>query len=213
MAAPSEVSHATAEQQQEQQQRRVGAWALGAHIGAGSFAIVWRARHVETGAEAAVKEINLSKLNAKLRQSLESEVAILQRIRHGNIVQLHEVVEVRGAVGGQCGWADGGDGWSSFSLAAAGGGALHASRRRRSGAATSDAFATRTALQEKDRLYLVMEFCAGGDLAHFLRHVKRVPEATARHFMTQLAAGLRQMWSHHLVHVSAELMLWTVVLY
>jgi serine/threonine protein kinase len=50
-----------------------------------------------------------------------------------------------------------------------------------------------------------MEFCAGGDLAHFLRHVKRVPELTAQHLMRQLAAGLRQMWAHHLVHVSGEL--------
>jgi hypothetical protein len=33
--------------------------------------------------------------------------------------------------------------------------------------------------------------------------VKRVPEATARHLMRQLAAGLRQMWAHHLVHVSS----------
>lgn len=79
-------------------QRCVGSWALSTHIGAGSFAIVWRARHVETGAEAAVKEINLSKLNAKLRQSLESEVAILKRINHENIVQLHEVIEVRPAL-------------------------------------------------------------------------------------------------------------------
>ena len=83
------------EPQQQQGLRTVGAWALGSHIGAGSFAIVWRARHVQTGQEAAVKEIALSKLNAKLRQSLESEVAILKRINHGNIVHLHEVLEVR----------------------------------------------------------------------------------------------------------------------
>ncbi|PSC74948.1 Kinase superfamily isoform 4 isoform A [Micractinium conductrix] len=130
----------------EASQRAVGQWLLSTHIGAGSFAVVWKARHAATGAEAAVKEINLAKLNAKLRQSLESEVSILKRIRHGNIVQLLEVVE------------------------------------------------------EEDRLYLVMEFCAGGDLAHFLRRVKRVSEATAQHFMRQLAAGLRQMWAHHLVH-------------
>lgn len=77
------------------QGRRVASWALSTHIGAGSFAIVWRAHHVETGAEAAVKEINLAKLNAKLRQSLESEVSILKRIDHENIVKLHEVIEVR----------------------------------------------------------------------------------------------------------------------
>ncbi|KAL4427734.1 hypothetical protein ABPG75_001832 [Micractinium tetrahymenae] len=127
-------------------QRLVGRWALSTHIGAGSFAIVWRARHVDTGAEAAIKEINLSKLNSKLRQSLESEVSILKRVRHGNIVTLLEVIE------------------------------------------------------EEGRLFLVMEYCAGGDLAHFLRRVKRVPEAVARHLMRQLAAGLREMWAHHLVH-------------
>ena len=46
-----------------------------------------------------------------------------------------------------------------------------------------------------------MEYCAGGDLAHLLRRAKRLPEAAARHLMRQLAAGLRQMWAHHLVHV------------
>ena len=90
-------SQSPAHQQQQAAagQRLVGRWALSTHIGAGSFAIVWRARHVDTGAEAAVKEINLSKLNSKLRQSLESEVSILKRVRHENIVTLLEVVEVR----------------------------------------------------------------------------------------------------------------------
>ena len=48
-----------------------------------------------------------------------------------------------------------------------------------------------------------MEYCAGRDLAHLLRRVKRLPEAAAQHLMRQLAGGLRQMWAHHLVHVSA----------
>ena len=92
----------------EASQRAVGQWLLSTHIGAGSFAVVWKARHAATGgerstvlqalaaakccagaalpqpccpahahsnalshltpAEAAVKEINLAKLNAKLRQ-------------------------------------------------------------------------------------------------------------------------------------------------
>jgi serine/threonine-protein kinase ULK/ATG1 len=98
------------QQPQSQQQRCVGPWALEAAIGQGSFAVVWRARHVHTGAAAAVKEIALTKLNAKLRQSLESEVSILKRISHPNIVELHQVIEVRrvggwwvgGWVGGVC---------------------------------------------------------------------------------------------------------------
>lgn len=76
-------------------ERLVGDWAIGTHIGSGSFAIVWRAKHRLTGQEAAVKEIALDKLNGKLRQSLESEVSILKRINHDNIVKLLEVFEVR----------------------------------------------------------------------------------------------------------------------
>lgn len=80
--------------------RTVGDWEISTHIGSGSFAIVWKARHRLTGQEAAIKEIALDKLNAKLRQSLESEVSILKRITHENIVKLLEVFEVRTRVQG-----------------------------------------------------------------------------------------------------------------
>ena len=57
-------------------------------------------------------------------------------------------------------------------------------------------------LQEKGRIFLVMEYCAGGDLAKFIRRTKRIPEATARALLRQLSAGLRELWSRNLVHVS-----------
>jgi hypothetical protein len=59
-------------------------------------------------------------------------------------------------------------------------------------------------------MYLIMEFCAGGDLAAYIRRqleVKQrrgtygVSEAVARALMLQLAAGLRAMWNLNLVHV------------
>lgn len=50
-------------------------------------------------------------------------------------------------------------------------------------------------------MYLVMEFCSGGDLAHYIRRCKRVSEATAHGLLLQLAAGLREMWAHNFVHV------------
>ena len=46
-----------------------------------------------------------------------------------------------------------------------------------------------------------MEYCAGGDLSAYLAKRTRVPEETARGLMRQLAAGLKELWSHHLVHV------------
>ena len=78
----------------QQNERRVGSYTLGQQLGRGSFAVVWRGRHNGTGAAVAVKEINTGLLNAKLRQSLECEVSILQRVEHRNIVRLHETLEV-----------------------------------------------------------------------------------------------------------------------
>ena len=75
--------------------RRVGDWVLERHIGSGSFAVVWKARHAVSGEVMAVKEISLDKLNGKLKQSLASEVAILRETKHENSVQLHGVMEVR----------------------------------------------------------------------------------------------------------------------
>ena len=74
--------------------RRVANWVLQEKIGRGSFAVVWKAIHAETGNCVAVKEISTDRLNKKLKQSLESEVSILKQIRHQNIVRLEDVVEV-----------------------------------------------------------------------------------------------------------------------
>ena len=189
------------------EQRRIGNWVLGAHLGSGSFAVVWRARHTATGEEAAVKEINLERLNAKLRQSLESEVSILQRIEHTNIVKLIEVLQVGKGAACPLRW-----------------GAPCAAAWRATAAAVSPLPLTRCAPfgtqhpheslgpptrqpaspsppQDARRMYLVMEYCAGGDLAALLRARGRLPEGDARALLAQLAAGLREMWAHHLVHV------------
>jgi serine/threonine-protein kinase ULK/ATG1 len=132
----------------------VGDWVLGCHLGSGSFAVVWKARHALTGQVAAVKEINLARLNAKLRQSLDSEVSILRRISHANVVQLFDVVEAQG------------------------------------------------------KLFLIMEFCAGGDLSQRLRAAGALPEPAARRLLQQLAAGLRELWTQQLVHVSRRRVYW-----
>jgi serine/threonine protein kinase len=57
-------------------------------------------------------------------------------------------------------------------------------------------------MQANHRLYLVMEYCSGGDLSQHIRRLSRLPEGAARALMRQLAAGLREMWQHQLVHVS-----------
>lgn len=54
--------------------------------------------------------------------------------------------------------------------------------------------------QEEGRLFLVLEFCGGGDLGHYLRRFGRVPEATAHHLLFQLAEGLCALRAQNLVH-------------
>ena len=78
--------------------RMIASYELKHQIGSGSFAVVWEAVHRETGQVVALKEIKMDKLNAKLRDNLKSEVAILQQIHHRNIVRLLDVMQVRGAM-------------------------------------------------------------------------------------------------------------------
>lgn len=55
-------------------------------------------------------------------------------------------------------------------------------------------------------MYLVLEYCAGGDLQH---HMRRQPqqsgghlltENVARHFLRELAKGMQCLWQHNLIH-------------
>ncbi|TYH99420.1 serine/threonine-protein kinase ATG1t isoform X2 [Gossypium hirsutum] len=55
-------------------------------------------------------------------------------------------------------------------------------------------------LQSESCLFLVLEFCAGGNLASYIRRYGRVQEQLARRFMQQLGAGLEVLQSHHIVH-------------
>jgi len=48
--------------------------------------------------------------------------------------------------------------------------------------------------------YLVLEYCAGGDLSQFLREKGRVDEEVARRFLTQIAAGLCVLHRENVLH-------------
>ncbi|CAE7228241.1 ATG1B [Symbiodinium natans] len=48
--------------------------------------------------------------------------------------------------------------------------------------------------------YLVLEYCAGGDLSQFLREKGRVEEETARRFLTQIAEGLSVLHQVNVLH-------------
>jgi serine/threonine-protein kinase ULK/ATG1 len=56
--------------------------------------------------------------------------------------------------------------------------------------------------QAPGRLFIVLEFCAGGDLAAWLssRPGRRAGEASASHFLRHLARGLAELRRLHVVH-------------
>ncbi|XP_020233047.1 serine/threonine-protein kinase ATG1c [Cajanus cajan] len=126
--------------------RVVGDYIVGKQIGAGSFSVVWHGRHKVHGTEVAIKEIATLRLNKKLQESLMSEIFILKRINHPNIICLHDIIQVPG------------------------------------------------------KIHLVLEYCKGGDLSMYIQRHGKVPEATAKHFMQQLAAGLQVLRDNNLIH-------------
>ncbi|XP_039042783.1 serine/threonine-protein kinase ATG1t-like isoform X2 [Hibiscus syriacus] len=55
-------------------------------------------------------------------------------------------------------------------------------------------------LQSERCLFLILEFCDGGNLASYIRRHGRVQEQLVRRFMQQLGAGLEVLQSHHIIH-------------
>ncbi|KAK2657765.1 hypothetical protein Ddye_010817 [Dipteronia dyeriana] len=89
--------------------RVVGDYLVGRQIGSGSFSVVWHARHRVHGTEVAIKEIATGRLNKKLQESLMSEIFILKRINHRNIIRLHDIIEVPGKINIVLEYCRGGD--------------------------------------------------------------------------------------------------------
>ncbi|KAM1049495.1 hypothetical protein ACFX2C_028595 [Malus domestica] len=72
----------------------VGDYLVGRQIGSVSFSVVWHAHLRVHGTEVAIKEITTGWLNKKLYESLMSEIFILKKINHPNIIRLHDIIEV-----------------------------------------------------------------------------------------------------------------------
>ncbi|CAN6587130.1 unnamed protein product [Malus baccata var. baccata] len=56
------------------------------------------------------------------------------------------------------------------------------------------------AFQGESCIFMVLEFCDGGNLAAYIRQHGRVEEQIAKRFMQQLGAALKLLHSHHIIH-------------
>ncbi|KAJ4884874.1 Protein kinase superfamily protein [Raphanus sativus] len=55
-------------------------------------------------------------------------------------------------------------------------------------------------IETGDRIFLVLEYCSGGDLADYINLHGKVSEPVAKHFMRQLALGLQVLQEKHCIH-------------
>ncbi|KAH6769342.1 SOS3-interacting protein 1 [Perilla frutescens var. frutescens] len=66
---------------------------MGKLLGQGTFAKVYHARDIKTGASVAIKIINKEKIvKAGMMEQIKREISVMKLVRHPNIVQLYEVM-------------------------------------------------------------------------------------------------------------------------
>uniref|UniRef100_A0A0D9UY34 non-specific serine/threonine protein kinase n=1 Tax=Leersia perrieri TaxID=77586 RepID=A0A0D9UY34_9ORYZ len=74
----------------------LGRFEVGKLLGQGNFAKVYHARNVATGEEVAIKVMEKEKIfKSGLTAHIKREIAVLRRVRHPHIVQLHEVMATK----------------------------------------------------------------------------------------------------------------------
>jgi serine/threonine protein kinase len=68
---------------------------VGKQIGKGRFSVVHSATHIRTGKLYAIKVIDKSKIavDAREKEALRTEIAILKLVRHPTIIHMHEIFE------------------------------------------------------------------------------------------------------------------------
>eukprot|EP01118_Nematostelium_gracile_P008933 TRINITY_DN2988_c0_g1_i1.p1 TRINITY_DN2988_c0_g1~~TRINITY_DN2988_c0_g1_i1.p1 ORF type:complete len:364 (-),score=95.19 TRINITY_DN2988_c0_g1_i1:28-993(-) len=66
---------------------------MGEELGRGSFSIVYKAISIADGSERAVKVVDKIKLGPKKMEMIETEVEILARVSHPNVIKLEEVYD------------------------------------------------------------------------------------------------------------------------
>lgn len=57
---------------------------------------------------------------------------------------------------------------------------------------------------DEGHIYIVMEYCDGGDLSSFIRKKHRLPENICRRFLQQLALALRYLRNHNVCHMDLK---------
>ncbi len=75
--------------------RNIGSYILGATLGEGAFGKVRVATHIHTGEKVAIKILDKNAMQEDPDDivRVQTEIAILKKMRHKNIIQLYEIME------------------------------------------------------------------------------------------------------------------------
>ncbi|XP_055343291.1 serine/threonine-protein kinase ULK3-like isoform X2 [Paramacrobiotus metropolitanus] len=57
---------------------------------------------------------------------------------------------------------------------------------------------------DSDNIYLILEYCSGGDLSNFIRTRRRLPEAICRRFVQQIGKAMQFLRSKHVAHMDLK---------
>ncbi|CAF0883428.1 unnamed protein product [Didymodactylos carnosus] len=57
---------------------------------------------------------------------------------------------------------------------------------------------------DENYIYIVMEYCAGGDLSMFIRSKDQLPERRARPFVQQIAKAIKFLYDKHIAHMDLK---------
>jgi len=73
---------------------QVGSYVVVRRIGSGAFAHVYRGHNKNSNLPVAIKAVDREKmqLNKKHQENLESEISIMKRLHHPNIVRLYDII-------------------------------------------------------------------------------------------------------------------------
>uniref|UniRef100_A0A8C6XIP4 non-specific serine/threonine protein kinase n=1 Tax=Naja naja TaxID=35670 RepID=A0A8C6XIP4_NAJNA len=117
-------------------------------IGEGAFGKIFLARKKEDNQQCVIKEINLTKMPRKEKESSQKEATLLAKMKHPNIVAFY------------------------------------------------------TSLQEKNNLYIMMEYCDGGDLMKRInmQHGVLFDEDKILGWFVQIALGLKHIHDRKILH-------------
>ncbi|NXD06224.1 ULK3 kinase, partial [Nothocercus nigrocapillus] len=124
----------------------------------------------------AIKCVSKRSLNRASVENLLTEIEILKAVRHPHIVELKDFQVGRGPRAGRPG--------PPCSVQGASSGL--------------------PPQWDSDHIYLIMEFCAGGDLSRFIRTRRILPEKVVRVFLQQLACALKFLHERNISHLDLK---------